>query len=180
MTNGERATNGTAMELNHPVRSCGAQRDISSRTMREAVAILLFSTILGARFMHVPTVSEFLWSFSKFIDVVLEVPQLKRVFSSETLDEWIVAYYSCIGSRAVLCIVDLVYRFVECQNTFRRENLFDVILPPYRRDKGRYVFDNITPGTTISKGFIIATFFVARLYNQRRRGPLGGYEVIPP
>ena len=66
--------------------------------------------------MYAPTISEFLWSFSRFIDVVLEVPQLKRVFVLEELDKWIIAYYCCIGFRVLLCAVNLVYRFVENQN----------------------------------------------------------------
>jgi len=66
--------------------------------------------------MYLPTIWEFLWSFSRFIDVVLEVPQLKRVFVSEEVDKWIIAYYCCIGSRVLLCAVNLVYRLVKSQD----------------------------------------------------------------
>ena len=89
----------------------------------------MFPTVLGVHFTYAPTISEFLWSFSRFIDVVLEVPQLKRVFVSEKLDKWIIAYYCCIGARVLLCAVNLVYRFVKNQKgTPGKENLFSLVL----------------------------------------------------
>ena len=66
--------------------------------------------------MYLPTIPEFIWAFSRFIDAVLEVPQLKRVYISEELDKWIVAYYCCIGSRVVFYVISAVYRFVGNRN----------------------------------------------------------------
>ena len=86
--------------------------------MREATAILLFSSVFGAVLMYAPNIVEFFWAFSRSIDVVVEVPQLKRVYNSEKLDRWIIAYYCCIGARGVIAIVRLAlwYRFVENRN----------------------------------------------------------------
>jgi len=137
--------------------SQGAHKNISAGAVIEVVAMILFSSALGAHFMYAPTVLEFAWSFSRFLDVVLEIPQLKMVFVAEKVDEWITGYYFTIGIRVILCIVNWVYR-----------------------DKVGYVLDVITIGTTISKGFIIATLFVARFFNQRRHRLAGGYEGIPP
>ena len=66
--------------------------------------------------MYIPTFSEFLWASSRFIDVVVEVPQLKMVYVSDRLDKWIIAYYYCIGSQVFVYTLRLVYRFVVDQN----------------------------------------------------------------
>ena len=66
--------------------------------------------------MYIPTIPEFFWTFSRFIDVLVEVPQLRIVYTSDKLDKWIIGYYCCIGFHVFSTTLNLLYRFVENQN----------------------------------------------------------------
>jgi len=66
--------------------------------------------------MYLPTFTEFFWTFSRFIDVLVEIPQLRMLYASERLDKWIITYYTCIGSHVIFYTMSLIYRFVENQN----------------------------------------------------------------
>lgn len=63
--------------------------------------------------MYAPVLLEFSWAFSRFIDIVVEVPQLKMTHASDKLDGWIIAYYCSIGSQVFFSTLNLIERFVE-------------------------------------------------------------------
>lgn len=67
--------------------------------------------------MYRITVLEFSWAFSRFIDIVVEVPQLKIVYVSDKLDKWIIAYYCCIGSQVFFYALRTIYRLVGNRNS---------------------------------------------------------------
>jgi len=137
----------------------GAHRNISHETIRDVIVILLLSQGLGAAFMVSPAIPEFFWTSSRFIDVVVEVPQLKIVYASDKLDKWIIAYYCCIGFQVLSYTWDLIYRFLHWR-----------------------MFDMITSATTISKGVGITIFFIVRFFIQRKRRlaeGLGGPALGP-
>jgi len=100
--------------------------NISHGTTREVTSILLFSAALGAAFMYAPTILEFFWTFSRFIDIVVEVPQLKIVYASEKIDKWIIVYYCCIGSQVFLYTLRAIYTFVGSQNSIPMVELIHV------------------------------------------------------
>jgi len=66
--------------------------------------------------MYTPSISEFFWAFSRVIDVVVEVPQLKMFWVSGGLGKWMTAYYCCIGSHVFVYAMHLIYRFVPNHN----------------------------------------------------------------
>ena len=89
-----------------------AHRPISKRATNEVTAILLFSVLLGQAFMYSPTLLEFFWAFSRFLDVFVEIPQLRMLWSSDKLDEWIIAYYCSVGAQVLFYTLSFIHRFV--------------------------------------------------------------------
>jgi len=81
--------------------------------------MLLLSSALGAAFMYTPSVLEFFWAFSRVIDVMVEVPQLKMIWISGRLDKWMTAYYCCMVSYVFFYAMHMIYRFVQDKNDAR-------------------------------------------------------------
>lgn len=136
----------------------------------------MFSATLGATFAHSPTVLEFFWAFSRFIDVVVEVPQLKMIFVSDKFNKWTIAYYCCAGSHVFFYTLNLIYRFVWNQNDVPVAHSPYLQYPLSTQSYGIVI---ITPYTTILKGVTIAIFFMAHFFNQRWGSPVKGREKSP-
>ena len=128
--------------------------------------------------MYSPTLLEFFWAFSRVLDVMVELPQLRILWFEHNLDEWFIAYYCSIGANVLFYILDFVHRFVlDCRVLLC--NPVQLTFPP-RIQPYNPVFDITTLCTTSSKGAVIAIFFIHRYFKQRARRPADVQEEAPP
>ena len=70
------------------------------------------SVLTGVAFTYDTSITDYFWTFSRFLDLLLEVPQLRRVYFAEKLSRWIVVYYVAIGLHVFFHVNDFVYTFV--------------------------------------------------------------------
>jgi len=68
-------------------------------------------------FTYGTSITDYSWAFSRFLDLSLEVPQLRRVYFAENLSKWIVAYYVAIGLHDFFRVNDFIHTSVTTMRT---------------------------------------------------------------
>lgn len=102
------------------------------------------------------------WALAGFLDIYVETPQLRMLWSSDKLDGWTIAYYCSVGVQIFSYVLGSIYGFVRDWYKSSATHLHSFHPPRIWRYDG--VFDTTTLCTTICKGVVIAAFLVARYF----------------
>lgn len=81
---------------------------------------------------------EILWSFSRFVQIFAEVPQLMMVHNISRMDSCLKAYYLCVTGHVVSYCGNWVYRYADqfgfkylhlliCSCSYYTEGMYDPI-----------------------------------------------------
>ena len=95
-----------------PSSSKNAHRTITQEEASEVYSILAFSFVFGVEFTPSPTVPGMFWAIAGFLDIYVETPQLRMLWSSDKLDGWTIAYYCSVGVQIFFYVLGSIYGFV--------------------------------------------------------------------